>query len=771
MMQIPSFGYSQSPFNTTKSGRETDIRDAVIQGCRLFVCSSFEAAQQVIVGQSLKKCIEDGLVKREELVIANKFSASTQDSESSCQQVLDAMGLDYFDIVMVAPYTDGGDEDLDSACKVYEDMFGLVSLGLAKHIGVSNFSTSQLSELIDKCAAATHPVVNEVERHLFLQQPRLFDYCKQRDIHVLGFAPFGNDKDVYESVEMQEISNETDKSPEQVMLAWAIQSGSTVLLSENTDKLQSFWELEDKAFLNREQMNRLYAVDRGNRFVIVDNYDFPDDNIDLSLTQPKATKGLVDEDDVYRNRFERAGKPLESNIIIESGALRKLKSRGLEFVPERCHEAKNYLIVDSIVNEEYGDKVLQGLRDAGLDMHKIVTPADAVDESGNPSAERHKTLAVFSNCVNKILDSGISKNSCIVSLGGGVVNNLCGFLASSLYRGITLVHITTSMMGMTDAAIDFKQAVNHQLGKNLLGSYYPAANIVIDPEVLETLSERHILNGIAEALKHALCQSRSMTEAIVNPLSEDLRKALRNSEFLEMVCRECIDHKVPTLTHYHESDFNEMVPQYGHAIAHAVEHLSFHSKGVSPLLHGEAVAIGMCVTAEVGKILGVCDQATVDEHYDFIQRAGLPVYIPDGIGTEAIQKKLCYDKHYVKKPTMGLLAEIGHMHCNRDGSYSVEIDNDVIEKAISIHMERRDNADETTDLYTVEASQTLKSSGLSGTSLTQYTDSQSESGDSDDEGSSTANSIRQVEWDPMTANKFGVVGRDGCYCNPWDCRC
>jgi 3-dehydroquinate synthase len=562
------------------------------------------------------------------------------------------------------------------------------------------------------------------------------------------------------------------------MLAWALQSGSSVLLSENSESLQSFWEHEDKAFLNQEQMNRLYAIDQGKRYVIVDNYDFPDDSIDLSLTQPKATVGIIDDDDVYRNRFARPGKPLESNIIIENGAIRKLKNRGREFVPEQCHEAKNYLVVDSIVDEEYGDKVLQGFRDAGLEMYKIVTPADAVDESGNPSAERHKTLAVFSNCVNKILDSGISKNTCIVSLGGGVVNNLCGFLASSLYRGITLVHITTSMMGMTDAAIDFKQAVNHQLGKNLLGSYYPATNIIIDPEVLETLSERHILNGIAEALKHALCQSRPMTEAIVEPLSKDLHKALRDSEYLQMVCRECIDHKTPTLTHYHESDFNEMVPQYGHAIAHAVEHLSFHSKGVSPLLHGEAVAIGMCVTAEVGKILGVCDQATVDEHYDFISRAGLPVYIPDGISTASIQNKLCYDKHYVKKPTMGLLTEIGHMHCNRDGSYSVEIDNDVIKKALAIHMERRDNADETTDLYTVEASQTLKSSSGYGksstTSLTAYSTSSSEDPDessSDDGNDSPGNSFRQVEWDPMTATKFGVMGGNGCYCNPWECRC
>ena len=492
-----------------------------------------------------------------------------------------------------------------------------------------------------------------------------------------------------------------------------------------------------------------------------------------NLTQPKVTPGSIDNDNVYCNRFARPGKPLESNIIIESGAIRKLEARGLEYVPKKCHDAKNYLVVDSIVDELYGDKVLQGFRDGGLDVYKIVTPADAVDESGNSSAERHKTLAVFSKCVDQILESGISKNSCIISLGGGVVNNLCGFIASSLYRGITLVHITTSMMGMTDAAIDFKQAVNHHLGKNLLGAYYPATNIVIDPEVLETLSKRHILNGISEALKHALCQSRNTTEAIVNPLAEDIHKALRNSDYLEMVCRDCIDYKVPTLTHYHESDFNEMVPQYGHAIAHAVEHLSFHSKGVSPLLHGEAVAIGMCVTVEVGRILGVCNDHTVEEHYDYVSRANLPVYIPDGIGIEAIQNKLCYDKHYVKKPTMGLLAEIGKMHCNPDGTFAVEVDNDVIRQALVNHLKRRDDSDRSTDLYTIETSRdgfgsTLPQNTSSATltvASSDSSDSPTDQSDHDDSGDDEG----AFSWDPMTATTFGT-GKN-CYCDPWNCNC
>jgi diketogulonate reductase-like aldo/keto reductase len=494
MIQIPSIGFGQVP-GSTHGITSAAIRDAIQQGCRLFLCSSLDA-DQATIGNTIKQCIQEGLVKREELFVVNKLSASTQDVEASSKQSLGSMGLEYFDASLVTPYGEDDQVDLEAACKVYQTLEKLLPLGMTKSLGVSNFSTNQLSKLLDECSV--QPALNEVERHPFLQQSRLFDYCKQRHIQVLGFSPFGDNAELLASSEIQAIAEETGKLAEQVALAWALQSGTVVLLEENTEALQSFWSLEDKALLSRDQMNRMYAVDRGHRVVQIPNYGFPDDNIDLSLTQPKSTQGIVDEDDVYRNRFHRAGKPLDSNIIIESGAISKLETRGREFVPEHCHEAKNYLIVDEIVDKVYGDKVLEGFRDAGLDVYKIVTPADAVDESGNPSAERHKTLAVFSSCVNQILDAGISKNTCIISLGGGVVNNLCGFLASSLYRGITLVHITTSMMGMTDAAIDFKQAVNHQLGKNLLGSYYPATNIVIDPEVLQTLEKRHILNGIAE---------------------------------------------------------------------------------------------------------------------------------------------------------------------------------------------------------------------------------------------------------------------------------
>jgi 3-dehydroquinate synthase len=253
-----------------------------------------------------------------------------------------------------------------------------------------------------------------------------------------------------------------------------------------------------------------------------------------------------------------------------------------------------------------------------------------------------------------------------------------------IYRGIGLVHFTTTTMGMLDAALDFKQAINHQQGKNLLGCYHPASTIVIDPDVTATLSTRHTLNGIAEALKHALCQSEDMLTAIVEPVVRDGISAIHDGSYIEDVCKYSIEIKVPTLDHYHASDFNEMCPQYGHAVGHAVEYLSWKDKR-EPLLHGEAVCIGMCVSAEIAFMRGLCDQSVVDLHYSSVTNIGLPAFIPENQSAEQILNKMTYDKHFIKMPSMGLLSRIGEMAMDENESFTFHVTIDELRAAIRLN--------------------------------------------------------------------------------------
>ena len=436
-------------------------------------------------------------------------------------------------------------------------------------------------------------------------------------------------------------------------------------------------------------MARISDLDKNFRFCKVPFYDFTAD--DETLLQPEMMDGqniTVENEEIYFHKFEREGKFLSTQIMVKKGIISKPKLLK-RAIPECSYGAQNYIITDNIVDAEYGELVLKGLRSVGLQVEKISIDAINEDEAGMTSTEPSKNVKTTINLINKILEIGISKNTSIISLGGGVVNNICGTIASLLYRGIHLVHITTTTMGMFDAATDFKQAINHSVGKNLIGSYYPADTIVIDPETVASLPERHIINGIGEALKHGLCQSMDLTKQICDPLAEHGIEHVKDADYIEKLCKLCLEIKIPTLNHYAESNYNEMVPQYGHAIAHAIEHVSWSGEKHSPLLHGEAVAIGMCVSAEVALLMGKCDQKTVDEHYEYVKKAYLPTFVPDSISIEDVFHAIVRDKHYVKMPVIGLCQEIGNM-ARHENSFAFQVETADLEKALKINMKRRD---------------------------------------------------------------------------------
>lgn len=166
---------------------------------------------------------------------------------------------------------------------------------------------------------------------------------------------------------------------------------------------------------------------------------------------------------------------------------------------------------------------------------------------------------------------------------------------------------------------------------------------------------------------------------------------MRDTKYLETVVRQTVEHKAPTLTDYHASDFNEMCPQYGHAIGHAVEHLSWQPGYGPAMLHGEAIAIGMCVSAEIAYIMDLCDEDVVDRHYEIFSKAGLPTCIPENMTLDKVLEKLTYDKHYVRcKPTMGLVHKIGMMHLDDENDcYGIKIDEEILQAGMEANVQRR----------------------------------------------------------------------------------
>jgi 3-dehydroquinate synthase len=360
--------------------------------------------------------------------------------------------------------------------------------------------------------------------------------------------------------------------------------------------------------------------------------------------------------------FDRA-RDMVSDIYVERGLVKKIGE--YDIIPEKKSDSPHFLLTDSRVNSFYGDVVLNSFQNAGYNIKKIVVP----------EGEQSKSIDTYNEVADIMFSNRIDKNTILFSLGGGVVNNLAGVLASTLYRGIELMHISTSSMSQVDAALDFKQAINSRMGKNLIGSYYPASKILIDPEVLVTLTSRHLYDGIAESIKHALTQSRDFFEYLKANAND-----IKNVDVLEEIVRKTISLKVPLLRGDVRDDFNEMLPQYGHSVAHAVEHLSAYE-----LYHGEAVAVGICISAEISRLLGLCDEETVSAHYELCKLYKLPVTVPENIGTEDIVAKIRYDKHYLKGlPHMALPVDVGEMW-HHHNIYSVPVEYDILSEAIKIN--------------------------------------------------------------------------------------
>jgi 3-dehydroquinate synthase len=311
-----------------------------------------------------------------------------------------------------------------------------------------------------------------------------------------------------------------------------------------------------------------------------------------------------------------------------------------------------FVITDETVWSLYGGRLCERFLAKRIGLHCILV------EPGEPG----KDFATYAEVIDGLIAAGIDRKSTIIAFGGGSVCNLAGFVAATLFRGVRLIHIPTTFLAQVDACLDFKQAINHASAKNLVGAIYPADGVIIDPSLLATLSNRHLRNGIAEVLKHCLVQDAGMVARFLRTRPGRLDKALLSEIFDVGVAL-----KVPLLSRSSGSDLDDLIPQYGHAIGHAIEHAA------KPFLyHGESVAIGMCVCADIALEEGISDRATRDAHYALCAHFGLPTQVPSDTPVESIMAAMRHDKHCFGTPHMILLERIGRP-ASRDGCFGLAV--------------------------------------------------------------------------------------------------
>ena len=355
------------------------------------------------------------------------------------------------------------------------------------------------------------------------------------------------------------------------------------------------------------------------------------------------------------------GAPVETRVIVGRGFV--AHPERLPIVPPESASSPVFVLTDETVNALYGDRFVGGLRGAGYDVHRIVM-ADG---------EESKTLANYAYLAERVLGRGIDERSVLVSLGGGAVCNVCGLLAATLYRGVGLVHVPTTLMAQCDAAVSHKQGVNGARGKNLVGAYYAPSLVVADIDVLATLEDALVPDGLAEAIKHALGQDPSYADWLLRYDGD-----IRDPDFLEEVVRRNVALKCALMATDPKEHAEGMVLQYGHTAGHPVEYLSGYT-----LWHGQAVAIGMMVAVRVARLLGACGDDLVDLHERLIARYGLPTRIPAEIRVPDILQSMRYNKRFLTEGTrMALLRDVGALW-SVGGETAIPVSDAVLTRALT----------------------------------------------------------------------------------------
>ena len=355
------------------------------------------------------------------------------------------------------------------------------------------------------------------------------------------------------------------------------------------------------------------------------------------------------------------GHPTTTEITVARGAATDLERFAVQ-IPAESRTSPLFVFTDETVNRLYGDSFLGCLQRLGYQAHRIVTP----------DGESAKSMESFNRLVEEVLALGIDERSVLISLGGGVVCNVCGFIASTLYRGIGLIHVPTTLMAQCDAAISHKQGINGMRGKNLVGSYYGPSQIVVDVDLLATLEPRRIADGMSEIIKHGLGEDEKLFDKLMAYAGDH-----RDPQFLEAVVERNIQLKCALTSNDPKELGPGMVLMYGHTAGHAVEWLSGYE-----LSHGEAVAIGMMVAARVSRILGGCSDGLVTAHEQVLGKYGLPRHVPASISTPDILEAMRYGKRYLTEGfRMCLLADVGKLW-SVDGDTVIPVSEPVLIQAL-----------------------------------------------------------------------------------------
>jgi 3-dehydroquinate synthase len=283
-----------------------------------------------------------------------------------------------------------------------------------------------------------------------------------------------------------------------------------------------------------------------------------------------------------------------------------------------------------VTNTTVAPMYLRQLRDALQALG--VEPIDIVIEDG----ERYKDWATLNRIYDALIAGRCERKSTLIALGGGVVGDLAGFAAATYMRGMPFIQVPTTLLAQVDSSVGGKTGINHPQGKNLIGAFYQPRLVLADTSVLASLPARELSAGLAEVIKHGLVRD----EGFVAWLEQNLDNLLAcDSQALAHAVHRCCEIKAAVVAEDEREAGVRALLNFGHTFGHAIE----SGLGYGKWLHGEAVAAGMAMAAELSRRMGFIAQADADRVITLLKRARLPTEQP-GIAPERMLELMAADK-------------------------------------------------------------------------------------------------------------------------------
>jgi len=254
-----------------------------------------------------------------------------------------------------------------------------------------------------------------------------------------------------------------------------------------------------------------------------------------------------------------------------------------------------------------------------------------------PDGEQYKTLEVWKGIFDGLLGHRFARDCTIVALGGGVIGDMAGFAAACYQRGVAFIQVPTTLLAQVDSSVGGKTGVNHPLGKNMIGAFHQPRAVLADTDTLDTLPDRELSAGIAEVIKYGLIRDPELfvwLEASMASLLARDTGALTYA--VERSCR----NKAEVVAADEREAGQRALLNLGHTFGHAIE----TGVGYGAWLHGEAVAAGMCMAADMSERLGWMDRGAVQRTRNLIAAARLPVDPPPDLGPNRFRALMAVDK-------------------------------------------------------------------------------------------------------------------------------